>query len=277
MAARRSVTAISCLILFLIASVGNCQESVEFNRDIRPILSDKCFRCHGPDEASRKSDFRLDIETDAHKFAFVPGSLDNSEGWQRIVSDDESEVMPPPEVHRELKPKEKALIKTWIESGAKFQDHWAFSKPKKSKVPQVANSRFSHNAIDAFVYQAMKNRGLKPSARAGKATLIRRVSLDLTGLPPTVTEVEDFLNDDRANAFEQVVDRLLASPHFGERMAVDWLDVARYGDTSVFHADGPRDMWRWRDWVINAYNEEPSVRRVYYQTTRWRSAARCNT
>ena len=248
------VSAVCCAMVLQFASLGNAQQQVEFNRDIRPILSDKCFLCHGPDEAGRKSDFRLDIESDAHEFAFVPDSLEDSEAWQRINSDDPSEIMPPPEIHKQLTPQETELIKTWIESGAKYQDHWAFRKPVKPEVPKVTDPRFSQTAIDAFIFQAMKSRGLNPSARADKATLIRRVSLDLTGLPPTIEQVEDFLQDDSPDAFEKVVDRLLASPQFGERMAVDWLDVARYGDTSVFHADGPRDMWRWRDWVINAYN-----------------------
>ncbi len=255
MAKIRLITASATAILFHFVNFGIAQEQIDYSRDIRPLLSDKCFHCHGPDEAGRKANLRLDIESDAHDYAFVPGSLDDSDAWQRIVSDDKDEVMPPPKSHKELTQKEKDLIKSWIESGAKFQDHWAFTQPKKSTVPQVADPRFSRTPIDSFVYQAMKSQGLSPSARAKKATLIRRVSLDLTGLPPTVAQLDDFLNDDSPNAFEKVVDRLLASPHYGERMAQDWLDVARYGDTSVFHADGPRDMWRWRDWVIDSYND----------------------
>jgi len=230
------------------------QDKVDFNRDVRPILSDKCLLCHGPDEAGRKADLRLDIEEEAHAYAIVPKSLEDSEVWQRIVSDDSETVMPPPESHKDLSEAEKSLIKRWIESGAQYDSHWSFRKVSKPEPPQVADPRFAQTAIDKFVWKAMKSRGLQPSPQASKKSLIRRVTLDLTGLPPTQTEVKAYLADQTPDAFEKIVDRLLASSHFGERMAVDWMDVARYGDTSVFHADGPRDMWRWRDWVVDAYN-----------------------
>ena len=245
-----------CFCLFAI-SLGSSligQEEVDFNRDIRPILSDKCFQCHGPDEAARKAELRLDVGEDAHDNAFVPSSLDDSEAWQRIVSDDKDTVMPPPKSHKDLSDEEKTKIKRWIESGAQYDLHWSFRKVAKPDPPKVVDLRFARSAIDKFVWQAMKSRGMEPAPQATRESLIRRVTLDLTGLPATPSEVDSFLDDQAPNAFEKVVDRLLASPHFGERMAVDWMDVARYGDTSVFHADGPRDMWRWRDWVVDSYN-----------------------
>ncbi|MEM7783895.1 MAG: DUF1553 domain-containing protein [Planctomycetota bacterium] len=233
----------------------SAEEQIDFNRDIRPILADKCFQCHGPDEADRAADLRLDEEASAQDFAFVPGDVENSEGWLRIISTDPEEVMPPPEIHKDLEPAEKELIKKWIQSGAKFEVHWSFQKIASPKKPTVDDPRFARTAIDSFVYQRMRSQGLHPSPPATKEALIRRVTLDLTGLPPTLEEVEAFVADQSPDAYEKVVNRLLASPAFGERMAVDWLDLARYGDTSVFHADGPRDMWRWRDWVVDAYNQ----------------------
>ena len=231
------------------------QQAVDFNRDIRPILSDNCFHCHGPDSSSREASLRLDLQEEAQQHAFIGGSLDDSEAWSRILSEDPDEIMPPPESHKKLDNAQKELIRKWIESGAKYDQHWAFRKVASPKVPQIDDARFSKSPLDAFVYQGMKSKGLKPSMPATKTALIRRATQDLTGLPPTSQEVKAFLDDKSPDAFEKVIDRLLASPRFGERMAVDWLDVARYGDTSVFHADGPRDMWRWRDWVVDAYNQ----------------------
>ena len=248
------------LVMFILTSTtfaeysdSGFQQKIDFNRDIRPILSDNCFQCHGPDEAARAADLRLDSPEIAHESAFVPGSLDDSEAWQRILSDDEDSVMPPPESHKQLDEKQKELLKAWIQAGAKYQKHWAFRKISKPSIPRSENPRFAQS-IDAFVYQAMKSQGLSPSPPAERYSLIRRVTLDLTGLPPSRNEVQEFLNDESHDAFEKVVDRLLNSKHFGERMAVDWMDVARYGDTSVFHADGPRNMWRWRDWVVASFN-----------------------
>ncbi len=230
------------------------QEKVDFRRDIRPILSDKCFLCHGPDSADRKADLRLDTQEGAHEDAIVPGNLDESEFWLRITSDDASDKMPPANSHKELDKKEIELLRNWILQGAKYEQHWAYRKPIQPEVPKIEDSRFSKTAIDSFIYKRMLQAGLKPSSRAQKESLIRRVTLDLTGLPPTIGEIDHFLNDQSENAYEKVVDRLLSSRHYGERMAVDWMDISRYGDTSVFHADGPRDMWRWRDWVVNSFN-----------------------
>lgn len=249
------IVAVVVLGVLSFTTIISAQESVDFNRDVRPILSDKCYHCHGPDAESREASLRLDVAADAHVGAFVPGNLDDSEAWRRILSEDKDEIMPPPESHKQLDEAEKEIIQRWIVAGAKYERHWSFRKIEAPSVPAVQEPRFSKSAIDAFVFQAMTSHGLKPSARATKAALIRRVTLDLTGLPPTMAEVDAFIADSSSNAFEKVVDRLLASPKFGERMAVDWMDIARYGDTSVFHADGPRDMWRWRDWVVDAYNK----------------------
>ena len=245
----------SLIGFFVCGSMAFAQEPVDFNRDIRPLLSDKCFLCHGPDVSTRKAGLRLDVEAEAHQIAVSPGSLDDSEMWTRINSDDENEIMPPPNVHKELTKEEIELIGRWIESGAKYQQHWAYRAPQKPDVPQSDQADFNSNPIDAFAAARMKSMSLKPSPRAAREILIRRASLDLIGLPPTREEVAKFVSDGSLNAYEKVIDRLLASPHYGERLAIDWLDVARYGDTSVFHADGFRDMWHWRDWVIKAFNE----------------------
>ena len=234
-------------------------DEVSFNRDIRPILSDKCFRCHGPDEHDRAADLRLDTFEGATaeregSFAIKPGSLDASLLWERVNSNDADARMPPPDSHKELSKREIQLLGKWIESGAEYEGHWAFIAPQKTNVPKVLD-RFGQNPIDAFVYHRIREAGLEPADRASKEILIRRATLDLTGLPPTLAEIDAFLADNSANAYEKLIDRLLASKRFGERIALDWMDAARYGDTSVFHADGPRDMWVWRDWVIDAYND----------------------
>lgn len=226
---------------------------VLFNRDIRPILSSNCFQCHGPDEHERKADLRLD-EEQGIRDAFGSGDPNESEAWARIISSDDDYRMPPRDSHREMKPEQVALIKRWIENGAKWEGHWAFIAPQKPNVPEVRNTKLVANPIDAFIATKAEANNLSMSLRAGREELLRRVTFDLTGLPPTLREIDDFLNDDQPQAFERVVDRLLDSPHFGERMALVWMDMGRYGDTSVFHADGPRDMWPWRDWVIQAFN-----------------------
>jgi len=230
-------------------------QQVHFNRDIRPILSGKCSKCHGPDEGHRQAELRLDKE-DGIRHAF-DGGLAASEGWARIISDDPDTVMPPRDSHVELTAGEIANLRKWVEDGATWEGHWSFIPPLSPPLPDNSQSELSnwgHNAIDAFALNRMQLQGLQPNPEAGKELLIRRVTLDLTGLPPTIEEIDAFLTDASDFAYETVVDRLLASPHFGERMAVSWMDAARYGDTSVFHADGQRDMWPWRDWVINAYN-----------------------
>jgi len=225
----------------------------QFNRDIRPVLSAACFQCHGPDKANRKKRLRLDEEKGVRR-VFEPGSLEESKGWHRIISKDPDEVMPPPDSHRKLEPREIELVRRWIEQGAEWQGHWSFIAPRKPTLPAVENREWVRRPIDAFVLARLEQEGLSTSPDADRGRTLRRVTLDLTGLPPTIAEIDAFLTDERPDAYEHVVDRLLESPHYGERMTLAWMDAARYGDTSVFHADGPRDMWPWRDWVIRAYN-----------------------
>ncbi|MGE5193659.1 MAG: DUF1549 domain-containing protein, partial [Deltaproteobacteria bacterium] len=232
---------------------------VEFNRDIRPILSDNCYQCHGPDKAQRKADLRLDTEEGATadlggRRAVVPGNLEHSELYQRLIADDEKDRMPPAKSGKKLTKTQIDLFRRWIEQGAKWQKHWAFLPPVAVAPPKVRNPARVRNPIDEFVLGRLEREGLSPAPEADKTTLIRRVSLDLTGLPPTPAEVDAFLADDSSDAYEKVVDRLLASTRFGERMAVRWLDGARYADTNGYQSDGERSMWRWRDWVIDAYN-----------------------
>ena len=250
-----TIFSISSLCFFYQRGFSN---EVSFNRDIRPILSSKCFFCHGPSEKSRKANLRLDLEEEALNkrdgiAAFVANSLDESEAWHRVISDDPEEVMPPPEFKKELTKSEIKTIKAWIEQGANWEGHWAFIPVKKTPEPVTDIPNWVRNPIDSFVLQTHKDKGLSPSPEADRRTLIRRVYFDLTGLPPTPGEINDFLLDHSANAYEKVVDRLMNSNAYAERMTLVWMDASRYGDTSVFHDDGPRDMWPWRDWVLNAY------------------------
>lgn len=246
-------------LLLLPLSLSADEAKVQFNRDIRPILSNHCFHCHGPSEEDRAADLRLDQREAAIAdlggyHAIQPGNRNKSELWSRVTSDDEFTQMPPPETKKELTKAEIELLGKWIDQGAEYQSHWSFIPPQKPKVPEVTHDDLVKNPIDAFVFKRLEQAGLKPAAEADRETLLRRVTFDLTGLPPTLEEIDAFVNDDSPNAYEKVVDRLLQSPAFGERMALAWMDAARYGDTSVFHADGPREMWIWRDWVIDAYN-----------------------
>ena len=225
---------------------------VRFNRDVRAVLSAKCFTCHGPDAASREADLRLDTEEGIRKV--FSGGLEKSAAWERIQSDDEFTQMPPPDSHLEPEPSEIVILHKWIAAGAKWEGHWSFIPPVKPPVPVVQHTKAVRNPIDALIVSRLERMGLKPSPEADRALLLRRVTLDLTGLPPSIEDLDAFINDPSEDAYERAVDRLLASQEFGERMAVMWMDAARYGDTSVFHADGPRDMWPWRDWVIDSYN-----------------------
>ncbi|MEX2263824.1 MAG: DUF1553 domain-containing protein [Bryobacteraceae bacterium] len=228
--------------------------TVEFNRDIRPILSDKCFTCHGPDPANRKTTLRFDMEAGARR-AIVPGDPLKSEIVRRITAEDKAVRMPPAYAgHDRLSEREIDLIRNWIEQGAKWEKHWSFLPPKRSASPEVRDSGWARNPIDRFILSRLEREGLKPSPEADKTTLIRRVTLDLTGLPPTPREVDAFLDDGSGNAYEKVIDRLLASPRYAERMAIRWLEAARYADTNGYQTDGVRDMWRWRDWVIDAFH-----------------------
>ncbi len=232
---------------------------IDFNREIRPILSDNCFTCHGPDAQQRVSDLRLDrrdeafAERDGHR-AIVPGDAVGSVLYQRVSSSDPEQRMPPRDSGRQLTDVQIKLLAAWIKQGAEWSDHWAFVAPQRHEPPQTNVKNWRRNPIDDFVLARLEQEGLRPSEEAARNTLIRRVSLDLTGLPPTLEEVDAFLSDASDHAYESIVDRLLASPRYGEHMAVRWLDAARYADTSGYQNDGPRLMWRWRDWVINAFN-----------------------
>ena len=235
--------------------------AIEFNRDIRPILSDKCYTCHGPDAANRKTKLRFDVESGAKielakgRMAIVPGGPSKSEVYRRITSTDTATRMPPAYMGREkLSDREIDLFRRWIEQGARWEQHWAFIPPKRPALPEVREKSWVRNAVDAFVLARLEQEGLPHSPEADRRTLIRRVSLDLTGLPPTPAEVQTFLNDTSTDAYEKVVDRLLASPRYAERMAFRWMEAARYGDTNGYQTDGVREMWRWRDWVIDAFN-----------------------
>ncbi len=260
----RTIAIIVCLSVFGLASGLEAAEStVVYNRDVRPLLNKNCFVCHGLDEESREAGLRLDLreaavaELDSGTIAIVPGNPEESEFVARITSDDES-IMPPPESHKSLAPEEIELLIRWIEQGAPYEQHWSLTPPQKTAPPQVESPEGDLSPIDAFVLSRLEQEGLKPARRADRHTLIRRLSLDLTGLPPSPAEVRAFVSDERPDAYQRLVDRLLASPHFGERMAVSWLDFARYADTHGYHIDSHRDMWAWRDWVIQAFNENMS-------------------
>ncbi len=238
--------------------------TIEFNRDIRPILSDKCFQCHGP--ASQMAALRLDLEDNAKRalnnghFAVVPGDPAESQMISRVTATNPAVRMPKAQggtaAGEPLTARQVALLTRWIEQGANWQKHWSFIPPQRPELPKgLKNARWVRNPIDNFVLQRLEREGLAPSAEADRATLLRRVSLDLTGLPPSPAEVDAFVTDRSANAYEKVVDRLLGSPRYGERMAFPWLDAARYADSNGYQTDGERFMWRWRDWVIAAFNK----------------------
>lgn len=238
------------------------KEAVDYGKQILPIISQKCFHCHGQDEKSRKAKLRLDVREDAIKerkdgtFAIKPGDLSNSELVKRITSTDPDEVMPPPKEAHPVNAQEAALVKKWIQEGAKYQKHWAFTPPVRPEIPKVKNKRWPHNDIDRFILARLEAEGLKPSRAAQKSILLRRVSLDLIGLPPTPAEEDAFLKDKSPNAYQNVVDRLLASPRYGERWARMWLDIARYADSAGYGSDPLRlNIWPYRDWVIKAFNE----------------------
>lgn len=233
------------------------EKPVDFDRDIRPILSDTCFACHGPEEDGRQGNLRLDTREGAFMNRggyqiIVPGNSAASRLYQRVSAKERR--MPPASSGRTLTPKQIELIREWIDQGAKWQSHWAFDPPKRPAIPEVKDKTWPKNPIDNFTLARLEAEGLKPSAEADKATLLRRVSFDLTGLPPTPAEVDSFLADHSPDAYEKRVDELLKSPHYGERMAMQWLDLARYSDTHGYHIDSLREMWPWRDWVINAFN-----------------------
>jgi hypothetical protein len=243
-------------------AMAELPDKLDYNQHVKPVLSDKCFACHGPDKAKQKGGLRLDMSESAFvktskntgRVAINPGDLADSEFFHRIISSDPEYVMPTPDSHLSLSAREKAVLIKWIEDGAEYKPHWAFVKPEKPEVPAVHHSNLAVNAIDNFVFQKLEEENLQPAAQADKELLLRRLSLDLTGLPPTLEESEQFLKDKSANAYEKQVDRLLASPHYGEKMAVDWLDLARFADSHGYTVDRLRDMSPYRDWVIGAFN-----------------------
>jgi hypothetical protein len=234
-------------------------QPVDFSRDVRPILSDTCFQCHGPDEKHRMAGLRLDTKEGAFAQTprgplIVPGDPAKSLLFQRISHAEKARRMPPAQAERQLTDKQIETVRRWIESGANWQTHWAFSPPQRMEPPQVKDTSSVRNPIDQFIQARLEKENLSPAPEADRTTLLRRLSFDLTGLPPTAKEVAAFLEDKSPDAYEKQVDRLLQSPHYGERMAMDWLDVARYSDTHGYHIDSHRDMWPWRDWVIKAFN-----------------------
>ena len=234
---------------------------VDFNRDVKPILSDKCFLCHGPDEGTRKAGMRFDTEFGLYEknlkgnIPVKPGKLNKSEVIKRILSDDPSYIMPPIDSHLSLNANEKAILVKWVEEGAKWKKHWAFISPKDHEIPNVEYKNLVANEIDNFVLFNLEKENLKLSKQADKEILLRRLSFDLIGLPPTINELDAFLNDSSAEAYEKQVDRLLASPHYGEQRALDWMDLSRFADTHGYSVDRYRDMSPWRDWVIKVFNE----------------------
>ncbi len=257
-----TVAAILAGVASLRAAERPLPAKIEFNRDVRPILSENCFHCHGQDPNKRKGGLRLDERDEAVKavksgeIAIVPGKPEASSLVTRILSKDTDEQMPPPKSNRVLKPEQKELLKRWIAQGAEYQPHWAFAKPGRPPLPQVKNAAWARNAIDRFVLEKLDAAGLKPSPEADRATLIRRLSLDLTGLPPKPEEVDAFIADKAPDAYEKLVDRLMQSRHYGERMALPWLDAARYADSNGFQQDGDTFQWMWRDWVVRALNAD---------------------
>jgi hypothetical protein len=245
-----------------LASLGfsaPAEAPVSFNRDVRPILSDNCFACHGFDSKTRKAGLRLDVPESAlqankdGKTAIKPGQLDTSEVWQRIITQDVDDVMPPPDSHKTLTAEQKDILRRWILQGAPYQKHWAFERPVKAAPPVVKNQRMVRNPIDQFLLQKLEKEGFGYSPEADRVTLLRRISFALRGLPPTPAEVDEFLADRSPDSYARWVDRFMGSIHFGEEMAKHWLDVARYADTHGMHLDNERSMWPYRDWIVQAF------------------------
>jgi cytochrome c553 len=247
----RTLLAAACATL--VAGRAAAAPPVDFNRDVRPILSVQCYQCHGPDEKSRKAKLRLDVRDEAVAAgAIVPGKPDESEALTRICTDDADSKMPPAAAKKPaITPDQIALLKRWVAEGAKYSDHWSFTKLTRPAVPDVPGAK---NPIDAFVRHRLKQEGVKPAAEADRVTLIRRLSFDLTGLPPSAEDVRAFVADKAPDAYEKLVEKLLASPHYGERMAVWWLDLVRYADTIGYHSDNPMNVSPFRDYVINSFN-----------------------
>lgn len=271
---------------FAIALIIGCQgidsdkvkvpDIVDFNFHVKPLLSDRCFACHGPDENTREAGLRFDTEEGAFaaldtalsRYAIVSGDVDSSELVARIFSEDEQEMMPPPSSNLSLSDYEKEILRKWIQQGAEWKEHWSFITPVKGPLPTVSDGNWPINDIDFFTLARMEENGLRPNPEADPRLLIKRLAYDLTGLPPSLDLQQRFVEDQSDDAYEKVVDKLLDSKHYGERMAVHWLDVARYADSHGYQDDGPRSMWPWRDWVIHAFNENYP----YDQFLKWQLA-----
>lgn len=258
----RAILLAGALMLALLAPRARAEQAVDFNREIRPILAADCLKCHGIDEGARKKGLRLDVRESATaplkegERAIVPGKPQESELVRRIFAANPDDVMPPASTHTVLTDAQKNLLKQWIAEGAKYETHWAFVAPRQAPLPPVRQAEWVKNPIDRFVLAKLEAQGLHPSAEADRYTLARRVYLDLIGLPPTLQEADAFVNDASPDAYEKLVDRLLASPHYGERWARRWMDLARYADTNGYEKDRPRSIWPWRDWVIDALNHD---------------------
>ena len=245
-----------------IINVSNVPETIDFNFHVNPILSDKCFACHGPDDKQRKANLRLDTKEglyqmteDLIKRVIDLDNLEESEMIRRIFHENKSIVMPPPESNLSLSEYEKNILKKWILQGAEWKKHWSFIKPEKPEIPQIQNNQWVKNEIDIFIAKNIENQNLEFSKMESKEILLRRLYFDIVGLPPSLDDIDQFLNDKSQNAFEKVVDKLLDSENYGERMASIWMDIARYGDSHGYQDDTERTMWPWRDWVIHAYNK----------------------
>jgi len=262
---RRSLSSLpSSLILFFLcilwgsgvsSSVHAAEKKIRYNRDVRPILAENCFACHGADSAARKADLRLDRRDDAIAAeAIVPGDVEKSTLVERIFSNNKAHLMPPPKSKKQLTDAQKEILKRWIAEGAEYEPHWSFIPPQRPALPAVKNTRWVRNPIDYFILAELEKHGLQPAPEADRRTLARRLSLDLTGLPPEPADVEAFVTDKQPDAYERFVEKMLASPHWGEHRARYWLDAARYADTHGIHFDNYREMWSYRDWVIDAFN-----------------------
>src|SRR5689334_20244455 len=267
------LTTLLCFIVITVVVISSCftknsgdklPDKISYNFHIRPILSDKCFKCHGPDANKRQAQLRLDIPDSAFAplketkgaYALVPGKPDESELYKRISSNDTSYMMPDTDSHLgALNEHEIKLFRKWIEQGAHYETHWAFVQPKKTPLPKVSNKDWIKNEIDYFVLQKLDEKNLAPNSEADKERLLKRASLDITGLPPSLDMMDRFLHDTSPNAYEKMIDELMAMPQYGEKMAVHWLDVARYADSYGYQDDNIRTQWPWRDWVIHAFNE----------------------
>ncbi|MGH9834689.1 MAG: DUF1549 domain-containing protein, partial [Blastocatellia bacterium] len=264
--ALKSVVLISVALIVIASNadhnvVADDKDKISFNRDIRPIFSDTCYRCHGPDKNARQAGLRLDIREEATKktrsgvIPIIPGKPDESEVVRRIFSTEEYEAMPPKEAHKTLSAKQKEMIKRWVAEGATYEGHWVYQPVKRPDVPVLTSGAPIRNPIDAFVQSRLAQEQLKPSPEADRRTLIRRVTLDLTGLPPTTQEITAFINDKSPDAYEKLVDRLLSSPRYAEKQTMHWLDAVRYGDTAGFHGDNSMPAWPYRDYVLRSFRD----------------------